>query len=1227
MTDARKPGDRLSSLVVSREAEVFLSFAEHVATMASALFFTDKEVSEIEKALRGALDDDGVSVSLKGSAAKSTQSTGSDIDIVVLTPGRKISREDKLAVVDSLSQHPLFHRSHVALKKLAIGCTVRGQEVDLVFHDTVEFGQLPVGRKLEDGFCDNPIAQHAARMLKFAVKKATSADKPETVPSFVIEVLLLFPLPVVRHILPPLTISPVFLQMLVLEAQRTHHASSPPSPTTTAMHLFLDALQLLVDSPDGAVLNDMQDRWFDATALSDHPDSHRVRGQNVSKVRQHSMCLYARNLLLFFCATRVYSRERFTTLRDVERWVRCMECGYEKDFVRTPLGFVPAWLVGHHCNMDGIIHYHSDELLALGVDWQCDDETPCRTMAQCLELVRARSADAMEFSKGPFAEYTRAPSGTCKSTSLRETAKVAFSQARYEDALLIYDVLVWQEPENMHLWFSNRSACFVQLKEYHRAARDAASSVKHAPPCWPKAHFRVLRACLDGKLKSVEMKKGVSIGTDVMVSAALHELQKMMDMEGILSAADVELFHSRKNEVAKLLERGPIARMDPSALTCWSKVAHQDSVIVVDSEGCGDFVALREALQAAYERNIATSVIVVSGTYALRWPTCARFGRLQIIGEGKVSLTSESSEPSIALVLAAGDSCINLSGLRLNASSNKAIESPGSNPHCVLATLHAKISLTDCHLRSSVASIAIGKCASATLLRCKALGPGGAILCESSAIVDAQDCQFSGSRVACVEVRSLSSCSLKSCVLENNDRQALSVYQSASAEITKCKISKCGAHQNSAVLLGEGALAIRECRILNNRHDGVVVQAATKDTKLDLQGTTISRNKGGGVCIFGGSATVSGCRIQENSGAGIFGNRNRDTSRVHGARGVGLGKVELTRNILKGNGNNDGVCFAGEVELSCHANDGGIGMLMDAHGESGLAGSIFKGISSGGPIDFNNLIPPMHENSCTFFDLMTGKTIQRSASPFSIDSKRERVRERERNIEAIRAQTSPLSISSSEIVAVHFQKKALIEMQLRNVERWQADARQFVLTTDNNVLPLPTRASSRKKLSPVYIDQLPKTLGRRAEGRILSGTLCAPPGRVKGVQLILADKRGLGVKLSLYNLPGVESPHWRECFPEGMQLKIKEPFLKRSADAQFIVRVDHAADVEYVTRVCSACSKAERPKNKLKKKCDIRMLMACAQCRHAFYCSRECQKADWKKHKRLCGTSTSKKKK
>ena len=51
---------------------------------------------------------------------------------------------------------------------------------------------------------------------------------------------------------------------------------------------------------------------------------------------------------------------------------------------------------------------------------------------------------------------------------------------------------------------------------------------------------------------------------------------------------------------------------------------------------------------------------------------------------------------------------------------------------------------------------------------------------------------------------------------------------------------------------------------------------------------------------------------------------------------------------------------------------------------------------------------------------------------------------------------------------------------------------------------------------------------------------------------------------------------------------------------------------EAVLRTCGACA-VQIPHNRAKR---------CSQCRAAYYCSRECQKRDWRSHKPQCKTPT-----
>ena len=47
---------------------------------------------------------------------------------------------------------------------------------------------------------------------------------------------------------------------------------------------------------------------------------------------------------------------------------------------------------------------------------------------------------------------------------------------------------------------------------------------------------------------------------------------------------------------------------------------------------------------------------------------------------------------------------------------------------------------------------------------------------------------------------------------------------------------------------------------------------------------------------------------------------------------------------------------------------------------------------------------------------------------------------------------------------------------------------------------------------------------------------------------------------------------------------------------------------------CANCDKADNPETPFKR---------CSRCQTSYYCSKDCQKADWKEHKKSCGPSAS----
>ena len=369
-SDSEVTGDQLawlSSLVRPKEACVFKDFADFVGEQgqtARSLMIggrapVKKLVSGLQSILR-TLFDDRVTVALKGGLSKGTQTAQSDVDLVVTTPGRQVSRADKLALAEKLRTADGFHTKHVKVKRLSISCIYMTTEIDLVFNDTVEYGELP--GSLEYRFVNNRAAQNAARMLKVALNQTLAAVKPEQVPSFVLE-------------------------LLVLEAQE-RRGPPPTNLSDGSMQLFLDALQMLVDSAPGSSLA----HWFDLAAAE--PDGRlqaKLAPLDRVPIRRHASAL-----LHLFCVSRLYSPEQqgFASTADLERWVRLVS----QDALDTPLGTAPSWIFGFVNDQKERIHsFFYREMSSAALPGPAKR---CLTLEECEETIQMLHA-APHFLSGP----------------------------------------------------------------------------------------------------------------------------------------------------------------------------------------------------------------------------------------------------------------------------------------------------------------------------------------------------------------------------------------------------------------------------------------------------------------------------------------------------------------------------------------------------------------------------------------------------------------------------------------------------------------------------------------------------------------------------------------------------------------------------------------------------------------------------------------------------------
>ena len=455
-----------------------------------------------------------------------------------------------------------------------------------------------------------------------------------------------------------------------------------------------------------------------------------------------------------------------------------------------------------------------------------------------------------------------------------------------------------------------------------------------------------------------------------------------------------------------------------------------------------------------------------------------------------------------------------------------------------------------------------------------------------------------------VEVRTFGSCLLESCRMSNNVGQGICVWkEGVEAILQDCIVEKCGKVQSKgAVMVCCGKVSLLRCSIESNRGDGIVMQDENGKAHLDVNSCRIHANGGVGIAMHGGSGHLVDNRVQENAGGSV----HRD-SIVNGVREpLNFREIHLVRNTfcsttLFAGGELPPVFVVSTISMKKMLK------LVTFDNNTVTTGSMFC-LFAVSDFDAGSLTDMKFKGQCCV-DIATGLTMDESQSMERILKERDACR--------VRMQNQPTE--SQDYSYVHFNKKSLVDAHERAVdERSKPSKKEHIQYTTPG--PPPTNKATGASLASLHecsIRDLIPHLGQRARGRVLYGTTCTRPNRLVSLMTILEDSRGEAVKIALYNVTSVNSERWRECFPKGMKIGLKEPFLKRFSDSSIGIRVDSPSDIVYVTPICMrlGCGVARTDSLELK---------VCSRCRVSKYCSPRCQKMDWNDgHKHSCKPSAA----
>ena len=356
----------LAALVTKEEAVTFQQFAE-LSKFGNAfkLRAEDRVLKTIQETVRKALAINDVTVSIKGSCAAGTNSAFSDVDIDIATPGRKITLQDKRTFMTELQRTGLVHEKHVSLKRVAIGCSIQGIDVDLVFAQSLERAEGEY-QSLAERFEGNVTAQHAARVMKIVLKRTLVPARPTKLPAFVLNLLI-----------------------LRVQDQDRNLGELAQGP----MQLFCATLQQLADCPEmlQQYCSKCRNEAFCSLCTWFTPESSEKNLVEVGQAKRESISRHARAMLRIFCLSRIYFPGGFISMLNMERWIRGV-CITQQPTMHGP---VPFWMFGIIEKDETAVSYIHLGLSCLGprtqgyplsgkIDW--DFEAPLGPIKKYLRL-------------------------------------------------------------------------------------------------------------------------------------------------------------------------------------------------------------------------------------------------------------------------------------------------------------------------------------------------------------------------------------------------------------------------------------------------------------------------------------------------------------------------------------------------------------------------------------------------------------------------------------------------------------------------------------------------------------------------------------------------------------------------------------------------------------------------------------------------------------------------